>query len=280
MNRSFALASVLTLGLCAGSVRAQGAVVKPSETIAPSPTRVVTIQPTPQVQAVSTPAAIQVTPVAQEDVLRLKGKLGIGTDSIRVDQNSTSYTAAPGTSTYNAIDLTWWLDEKSGVDIFATYSLTNNPGADFTGATYAYPTDVIGAGIGYRRNLASPSRFLRLQALARVTAARYKSDQQMSYNSTYNLNFELGNMMEKSYNFMGGVGFEFFMPFCKSLSLQSNIVFQAGYNDCNEHFTYNPAMTTYGNTLPANGGYYKKYWKAGVLVNGFSLNTLSIHFYF
>jgi hypothetical protein len=280
MNRSFALATVLTLGLCAGTVRAQVAVATPSETIVSSPTKVVTVQPIPQAQAVSTPAVILATPGVQGEVLRLKGKFGIGTDSIRVDQNSTSYTAAPGTSTYSAVDLTWWLDEKSGVDFFATYSLTNNPGADFTGATYAYPTDVIGAGIGYRRNLASPSRFLRLQALARVTAARYKSDQQLSFNSTYNLNFELGTMMEKSYNFMGGLGFEFFMPFCKSLSLQSNLVFQASYNDCKESITYNPAMTNYGNTLPANTGYYKKYWKAGVLVNGFSLNTLSVHFYF
>ena len=176
-------------------------------------------------------SALPATPVAAPAALHLKDKFAIGTDSIRVDENSTGIGNTTGTASLTAMDAIWWFSDDSGLDFLVTFSTTQTPGVDFNGEATNYPNQIFGGGLGYRYNLNSPEKGLLIQGLARVTYAHYTNQQLLWYYAPANVNFENGTVNSESYNFILGVGFEYFMPFCQSLSVQSYLAFDAEYRD-------------------------------------------------
>jgi hypothetical protein len=291
MKRLFLRALILSFGLWGWIAAAQG---QPAAPVAsPAPTVETTTAATPATAAIATPAAVSTplpdtlpassalpTPAATLTEIHLKDRFAIGTDSIRVDENNTSIGSTSNTISQTAMDAIWWFSDDSGIDFLATFATTQTPGVDFNGATFEYPNQVFGGGLGYRYNLNSPEKGLMIQGLARVTYAHYTNQQQLWYFAPANVNFENGTVNSESFNFILGVGFEYFMPFCRSLSVQSYLAFAAEYTDNNGSLTYNPSMVNYGYTGYTNTSYSSSYWRTALLLNGLSLSSVSVHFYF
>jgi hypothetical protein len=271
---------IVAMCLWGGVVSAQDMQSTPSV----SPTQVATVVPTiqtaPLVQPTPAIETAQARPVATSEDIHLKGKFGIGTDNIRIDQNSTSVTSTPSTNSLAALDAIWWISDTSGIDVLGTVISAGAPGVDFDGNPYNYISRDLGCGLGYRRNLSSPCRYLKIQGLVRVTYGQYSNKQEMWFYANTQTNFELGILHSKTLNLMAGLGFEYFMPFCKSLSVQSYVTVLANYNDNDGSTIYNPVMTQYGYTGYKNTHYKTTYWRTAVLVNGLGLSSLAVHFYF
>jgi hypothetical protein len=295
------LAAILWLVLGTGAVCAQGQTPSqpaPSSQAVPSapssptastdtpvPTAAPSSSPAPVAKtepAVPSPSPAASNPVTTPRELHLAGKFGIGTDTIRIDENSTSAGSSPGTALITAVDAIWWLSDDSGIDFLATLSEGQNPGVDFKGNEYNYPNEILGAGLGYRQVVASPVRELKIQGLARATYGHYSNQLELWYYSPANLSFESGNERSENFVFMAGLGFEYFMPFCESLSVQSYLCYVASYTDNSASTTYNSTMANYGYSLSGfnNTSYQSSYWRTSLLLSGLSLSTLSVHFYF
>jgi hypothetical protein len=229
------------------------------------------VTPTPA----NTPA-----PAATPEMLHLKDKFAIGTDTLRLDENFTGYGSTPNSNAFSAVDAIWWFSDNEALDILATVSTVSSVGADFNGNAYGYPTQIFAGGLGYRWNISSPVRDLKIQGLARITYGHYTNQQEAWYYGPANISFEETAVNSESFNLIGGLGFEYFLPFCESFSVQSYLAFAASYNDNEGSVLYNPNMPKYGYTGYVNSGYHTGYWRTALLLNGLSLSSVAIHFYF
>ena len=210
----------------------------------------------------------------------LGGKLGIGTDSIRVDENGIAVGSIANTASLIGLDAIYWLSDNSGLDILATVSEADNPGPDNNGNATDYPTFIYGYGLGLRQNLSSPMKGLKIQGLLRFTYSNYSNQQDLNIHTNPNLSFEKAVLNSETFTGLLGLGFEYFLPFCEFISVQSYVSLTESFNDNSSSVTYNPAMATYGYVVPFNYSYSTSYWRTGFLLNGLSLSTLSVHFYF
>jgi hypothetical protein len=246
--------------------------------VSPSPTPVATA--IPAVKAATVVPTVKATPAKTEESLHLKDKFALGTDSLRVDENSTGIGSTTNTASLTALDAVWWFSDDSAIDFLATVSTAQTPGVDFNGNPYQYTNQIYGGGLGYRCNVSSPMRDLKIQGLARFTYGNYSNQQQLWYYAATNTNFETGTVNSESYNFIAGLGFEYFLPFCENLSVQSYLAFVAEYSDNSASLNYNSAIVNYGYTGYNNTTYQTSYWRTGLLLNGLSLSSVSVHYYF
>ncbi len=240
------------------------------------------VSATPLVSPVSTPSstpAASETPVVSEKSLNLGGKFGIGTDSIRLDetlQGGTNFT----TASLTALDATYWLSDKSGLDFLGTFTAGSSPSYDLSGNPSDYPNKIWGLGLGFRRNLGSPIRNLRLQGLFRATYAQYTTssvDWLYVYTPTA---YQVQSQFNETFLLSAGLGFEYFLPFCDSLSVQSNLAYTVSQNDGWVSQTFNPNLPNLGYPGFNNSTLKYSYLRTGFAVNGLTLSSVSIHFYF
>jgi hypothetical protein len=206
----------------------------------------------------------------------LAGKFGIGTDNIRIDENAGS------TASLLALDITYWLSDKTALDFLGDYAVagTSYPAFGFNGQYSNYTNQVLGVGFGLRQNLASPIRHLRLQGLFRATYAQYNYSYPPWWNSQTMTAYQIQSQFSETLQFSAALGFEYFMPFCDALSVQSNLAYVVSQNDGWETETYNPALPSLGYGTYTNTSSKFSYIRTGLVLNGLTLSTLSIHFYF
>lgn len=198
--------------------------------------------------------------------LELGGKFGVGTDSIFLSQGSPNIFNSSGYS-YNSVDFTYWLSGSSALQLLGFANLYSYPGYDFTGAAVNNPSQAWGTGIGYKYNAKEPFKGLFVQLLGRVTYAQETDDQIQS--TAENKDFY------ETFGFFGGIGFEYFLPFLPALSLGANVGYLFGYDD---GWTLDHENPSYSSAKDKYQPYH--YWQGGVVSNGFTLNTLTINFYF
>ncbi len=199
-------------------------------------------------------AALQAQQTPTE--LQLSDRLGFGTGWI-ADQNYTD----------SALSVRYWLSEKCCLDLFFNYSGFSQPGDDFTGKPLLDPQQTIGTGLGLKVNVKQPVKNLFIQLIGQATYC----DQNYRDSNTD----EVSTYDYQTFGGFAGIGFEYFIPFFDSLSVEANIGYSGTIETSTTGTSYNPVYypgkqnQTIVQTYP--GGH--------VQVNGMSLSTLNIHFY-
>ncbi len=229
---------------------------------------------------VSTTPTVVVTPSVTPDAekpLSLAGRFGIGSDSIRLDEDQlNTVSISINTISLTALDATYWLSNGSALDFLGAFSASDNPNFDFNGNTTNYPNQTWGIGLGYRQNLSTPIRDFRIQGLLRASYAQYKNDQLIWWNTQTGVGYDVQTQFSETILFSAGLGFEFFAPFCESLSLQSNLAYSISQNDGWVTQTFNAPLTPGYKNFTSTYSYVR----SGLVLSGLSLSTLSVHFYF
>ncbi len=268
MKTSKVSAGIMIVGLVAtaswGQTAGQGV---PGAVLTATPAA--TASPRPKEDSSAPPTAPSATPQVEKPIT-LSDRVGVGYDYIRIDevQYPNFFT---GNISVLALDATYWLSEKSALDLLVTGNFSSNPGTDFNGNSVNYPDNIWGLGLQWRYNIASPARNLLIQGLLRGTYCQYNFEQ--IWNSNNNIALQLFQGYSESYCLSVGAGFEYFLPFFDSISLQGNILFTASYNDGWLTSLYNPNQNTPNYTL--NYSYYRTLFSN----TGLNLTTLTIHFY-
>jgi hypothetical protein len=173
-----------------------------------------------------------------------------------------------------SLDATCWLSDQAALDVLATANAGSNAGFDFNGNPTNFPNTTWGAGLQLRGNLTAPFRNLRLQGLFRATYAQF-NQQEVTWTNN-NITNQIQDCYSETFLLSAGLGFEYFMPFCDSLSVQGNLAFTGAYNDGWISESFNPSQ----NLGQAN--YTVKYsnFRTAIVTTGLTLSGLSVHFYF
>ncbi len=214
--------------------------------------------PTPSETAVPTPSPIP-APFSPE---HLKGRTGVGIASL---------TNIPTAFAYR-----YWMDDATALDIYlgGTYSQTNS--YDFSGGSIQVPTWNYGLSVGLKENFNRPVKDVFVQWIERLSFSETYAEQVYSdvsngytYGSQYYYN------QNQVVNLFLGVGFEAFVPFWESLSIEGSVGLSSSLSFNEQDTFYNPAFSSSVNT------HYASY----VLTTGFNSNAFSIfngavHFYF
>ncbi len=171
-------------------------------------------------------------------------------------------------------EMDYWLSEKSALDLLFSSNTYGNPSFDFNPNATSQSNDGWGLGLVYRNNLLAPARNLRFQGLV---IADYSYNDNYLSNLNNNLVTEIYENKNENFQWGVGLGFEYFLPFCDSLSLQSALFYTATANFYTYRNVYNPSQS--GN--PPNSNQTNFYLRVGDFSNsGLTLNAVNIHFYF
>jgi hypothetical protein len=236
---------------------------KSESPLPPSPTASATAVPTiktkispqiPQNSNTVVASAATATPDAKNE-LHLSGKLGFGTGFIPF--NNYSFTL-------NTLSARLWLSEKFCLDLEGTYNGYSNSGTDLNGNAVQDPNQTYGIGLGFKYNVKEPVKNLFIQLIGQASYAAniYRSSQ----------TYEIDNYNNQTWGSFVGIGFEYFIPFFDSLSVESNVGYSMDFYNSTTTSQYSyggPEVITTKNT-----------YGSSTLVNGLTINTLIIHFYF
>jgi hypothetical protein len=194
--------------------------------------------------------------------LELGGKFGVEKDTIPINFGINN-----GDGDYTAIGLDYWFSNKSALQLLGFVNFYSNPAEDFNGSRVYDSSQAWGTGLGYKYNFREPFHGLFIQLLGRVTYAQAKST---SHNTQSNT-----TAYSETLSFFGGVGFEFFIPFWQALSISANVGYQLSYDDGWSLTLNNPIYFSAASVYQPY-----RYFEGGIVSNGFTLDTLSITFYF
>ena len=194
--------------------------------------------------------------------LELGGKFGVEKDTIPINFGINN-----GDGDYTAIGLDYWISDKSALQLLGFVNFYSSPGENFNGSGVYNSGQTWGTGLGYKYNFREPFHGLFIQLLGRVTYAQVNS-------TSHNVESNTTDYSE-TLSFFGGVGFEFFIPFWQALSISANVGYQLSYDDGWSLALNNPIYLR-----PASVYQPYRYFEGGVVSDGFTLDTLSITFYF
>jgi len=227
-----------------------------SQTVIPAAAPVNTVVPT--VIPTAVPTAIANSPIATPvpkatfSPEHMKGYLGIGLGSL------------PYAGT--AVDIRYWMDNNLAVDLMA--GGTSNPfnGQDFNGNSVQVPDWGYGLSLGFKENLEEPVHDVFVQLIERL-----------NYSQNYD-EYEDTNEMTVTQNQIVsvylGLGFEAFIPFWESLSIEGSVGLTA--TD-----TFNESLAVYNpNYYGTNSQTSSNVFAAGLTSGTFSILSGSVHFYF
>ncbi len=233
------------------------------------------VSPPPLVTLVPTPTTVPTaSPTPVDKPLSFEGKFGIGYEYIRVDEvQNTSYNNFV-TNNLLSLDTTYWISNQTALDILATANAGSYMGTDFNGNSTNFPNTTWGGGLQLRDNLSAPLHDLRLQALFRATYAQF-SQEEVNWSSNYNITYQIQDCYSETFLLSAGLGFEYYLPFCDSLSVQGNLAYSGAYNDGWISETFNPKYNVGAN-------YTIKYsnYRTAFVLTGLTLSGVSVHFYF
>jgi hypothetical protein len=217
--------------------------------------------------AVSAASTEEAPPPSGEEkpALQLTQRLGFGTDTIPLAY-SYSYNSFY-MSDLNAISVRYWLSETIAVEVLGTYRNYSNQGIGFDGGFVLDPVQNWGAGLGLKFNLRRPVPNLFIQALLRASYAR--GDNQSSNYST------IQTSNNETLGAFAGIGFEYFIPFVDSLSVESCIGYMFATSYSTGVTRYNPSVYTYGDSDYGRTTLYND-----IVIRGLTPTTISVHFYF
>jgi len=212
-----------------------------------------------------------VTPIAKISKPVGEGCFGLGYSQIIV---SPSYNLSAGPDTVNLLSIRYWLTDQfilealvggtAGIQI--GYDSNDNPVNDPYWA-YAW-------GLGVKSNLLEPTEGLLVQSITRLIYLQ--SSNQRSVYDTYIDNQDLSVIQFDQYQYLSvqaGLGFEYFMPFVKNLSVETSAYLEFDNNW--ETYTITPRNPAYP---PVS--YNPSTWIFKVNSPGFNLTSISIHYYF
>jgi hypothetical protein len=187
--------------------------------------------------------------------MTLTGRWGVGFDSIPGASAGTGLV--PGLTAPNALAVRYWVAEGFCWDGLVAVNLSSQPsgGSGSTGVPAGTDQRALGVGTVMKFNLKRPTRWLLAQALGRASLA---SLQQVSNSGS-------GGQTTSTFGLGVGLGFEAFLPFWESLSVEGNILVDFSSSQTKVEGSTQAAQS--GSSLAIDAG-------------GFTPLNVGIHLYF
>ncbi len=158
-------------------------------------------------------------PTPTPALLKLTGRWGVGFDTIPGASTNASLGASiiPSLSSPNALAVRYWVTEGFCWDGLVAVNLSSQPpgGNGVAGVPAGTDERAFGVGTQMKLNLKRPTRWLLAQAIGRASLASLQQlDNSGGGGGNTTTTFGLGV----------GLGFEAFMPFWDSLSVEGSIL--------------------------------------------------------
>lgn len=232
-----------------------------ARTIDPSPT------PEPILTAEATQTAIPAlsatpTPVAKISKSVGEGYFGLGLNSISV---SPHYGLIGAADSVNLFSLRYWLTDQFILEALVGGTAGTQVGQDAYGNLVNDPYWAYCWGFGVKTNVLEPFDGLMVQTITRIMNLQ-NSSQNSNNAYVYTDQFQYLSVQ-------AGLGFEYFMPFVKNLSVETSVYLE--FDDNWENYSNNPRNPAITPTL-----YNPSTWIFKVNSPGFNLTSVSIHYYF
>jgi len=227
-----------------------------AQTVTPEGDPVNTVVPTVIPTAFPTPIATSpiATPVpkAAFSPEHMKDYLGVGIGSLPY----------AGTT----VDIRYWMENNLALDLMAGGTSNPTSGQDFNGNSIQVPDWGFGLSLGFKENLKEPVHDVFVQLIERLNYSQnydgYEDTSEVTVSQNQNISVYLG------------LGFEAFIPFWESLSIEGSVGLTAT-DTFNEYSVfYNPNY--YGTNIQTSGNVFS----TGLSSGTFSILSGSVHFYF
>lgn len=223
-----------------------------------SPTAVPETRTMPPMPSLS--KAVAATPTPADD-FHLTGRLGFGTGMVPFNENVYG-------ELLNTISARYWFSEKFCLDLEGSYNGYSDSGTDFNDNTIQTPNETYAIGLGFKYNLKEPVKYLFLQLIGQISFADNSYENAQVYQLVTTNNETWGGFV--------GLGFEYFIPFFNSISVESNIGYSFDINDVITQTQDNP--DAYGPTPVTTTSVVTR--QGLIQVNGMTASSLIVHFYF
>jgi hypothetical protein len=191
-----------------------------------------------------------------------EGSFGLGVSQISV----TPFEGlSPSADSIFLFDIRYWLSNQFILEVLAGGTAGTQLGSDAFNNPIDDPYWAYCYGLGIKTNLAEPFDGLLVQC---ITHLLYLQNSSQKSNSI--------SVYTDQYQYLSvsiGLGFEYFLPFLKNLSLETsaNLEFDENW----ENYTATPRNTFTSPTVYTPSTYVFK-----VTTPGFNLTSISIHYYF
>ena len=245
------------------SLSALSPVLAQDETPAPMPAT-----ETPVITSTPSPTASP-TPTHTSPKCEWADRFGLGLSQISVRPYQYYFAYQPVDS-LTLISIRYGLSDRFLLEVLLGGTAGTNVGYDI----YGYPTvnDPYWAycyGLGVKTNLVRPFDGFWVQALTRFL---YFENSAQSSLDNYTLTSDVLSDHYQSLSVAAGLGFEYFLPFLKNLSLETSetVEFDTNWETYTDTSRKTSKVTTENYST----------WVLQVVSPGFNLTSLSIHYYF
>ena len=191
-----------------------------------------------------------------------EGHFGLGFSSVSV---SPAYAQSGSADSVYLFDIRYWLSDGFILEALVGGTAGTQLGSDANNNPYDDPYWAYSYGLGVKSNLSEPVPGLLIQTITRLLYLQNSS--QKSSNTT---------VYQDQYDYLSlsaGLGFEYFMPFAKNLSVETSVTLE--FDENWESYTATPRNVNSSSTV-----YSPSTWVFKVNSPGFNLTSISIHYYF
>jgi hypothetical protein len=202
------------------------------------------------------------------------GRFGLGLSSISVAPREN---LSPSADSLTLLSIRYWFSNRFQLDIFLGGTAGNQFGNSVTSNTVYDPFWAYCYGVGIKTNLAEPVEGLWIKFTNQYLYFQNSSQSSHAADVLNNLNQNVvtNEVLTDQYQYLSvsaGLGFEYFLPFVKNLSLETS-----------ETLEFDTNWETYVVNFPAGyTGSSQNYstWILKVTSPGFNLTSLTFHYYF
>jgi hypothetical protein len=203
------------------------------------------------------------------------GRFGLGLSAISVTPREPLSTSADSLPLFS---IRYWLSNRFQLDLLLGATAGNQTGTNLLGNTVYDPFWAYCYGVGIKTNLAEPVEGLWIKFTNQYLYFQNSSQSSRALNvlNSQNQTVLANAVYTDQYQYLSvsaGLGFEYFLPFVKNLSLETS-----------ETLEFDTNWETYNLSFPAgySGGGSQNYstWILKVTSPGFNLTSLTFHYYF
>ncbi len=186
--------------------------------------------------------------------------------------NGTSAIGLSGTSlTYR-----YWMNDSTALDIFLGGNYASNAGLDFSGNNTTTPNWNYSLAVGLKENWKEPVKDVFIQWIERLTFTESYAETIYTTNDNgINYGYEEYYSQSQAFNLYLGLGFEAFIPFWESLSIEGSVGLNTNLNFNQSNTFYNSVFDSNANSQTSTSSF-----NVGSGSNAFSILSGAVHFYF
>jgi hypothetical protein len=231
------------------------------------------VSATPTVPSSFTPTATPVVSVTAPKS-QWAGRFGLGLSAISVAPRENLSTPA---DSLTLLSIRYWLSDRFQLDVLLGGTAGNQFGTNITNGTVYDPFWAYCYGVGIKTNLAEPVEGLWIKFTNQYLYYQNSSQSTRTADAVNSQNQTVLTtaVLTDQYQYLSvsaGLGFEYFLPFVKNLSLETS-----------ETLEFDTNWETYAVNFPAGyagASFNYSTWVLKVTSPGFNLTSLTFHYYF